>query len=419
MARIPLQEHTAGRRHTISGKQMGLARPPLGPQGQHVMAGPAPGLWMPDLVPGSINLASGYPFPEAIPTAALAEAWQHLVMVESDRPFQYTGSSRGETLRRWIREQHGEAWRPGDQLLVTNGAIQAIDLACRAILDRHAAILVQSATYMEALEIFRNYTDHVVSVPMQDGRFSLEMAEALMATQARAGHPVRLIYWGADFQNPTSVVTPEHDRRTLIQLAERYDAWVLEDGAYRELHFGAPLPTLKQLDERGRVVYLGTVSKTLAPGLRIGWAIGAARLLTAMDRLKKDLGQPLLESLVGEYVSTAGYAAHVAWLREAYRLRAERAWTALAPLTRHGFQLTPAQGGFFLWLGLPAAWSSQRACEWLADHGIIGLAGSHFGWSDQADPHAIRLSFSCEEEARMERGFREVARVFIRAQAPP
>ncbi len=364
---------------------------------------------MPGSSPNAINLVSGYPYADAVPVEALVAAARALAQDEGDRPFQYLGSARQSFLREWLARAMGPELGAEDQLLVTFGALQGLDLAAQAALDRDTAVLVQSPTYMEALEVFRNYTDHIVPVAECDGVFPMGAVEEALEGAARRGTPVRLIYWGADFQNPTGLVTPESDRRELVSLAARHGAWLVEDAAYRDLFFGEPLPSLKALDSAQHVVYLGTLSKTVAPGLRIGWAVGPKRLLTAMDRMKKDLGNPFVEAVVGEYLQAIDYESHVRELRQAYAQRAEEAVKALGAPAQ-GVEVPKPRGGYFLWVRLRETWDSDHVAAFLAQEGIMALSGRWFCVETEPDPHAIRLSFSYQPLDQLIDGFSAAGR---------
>lgn len=367
---------------------------------------PEPGEWMPTIPDGAINLASGYPFQDAIPGEALTRAWTRVVAEEGDRPFQYLGSEKPQWLREWIGRSIPRT--SGDRILVTMGSLQALDLACRALVNPDHTVLVQSPTYMEALEIVSNYTPHRVGVPNHAGGFDVDQIAARLREQQLAGHPVRLIYWQADFQNPSGLVTSLADRRQLLAIAEQYDAYVVEDAAYRELAFAETLPTLKQLDTVGRVLYLGTLSKTLAPGLRIGWAVGPSWWVVAMERFKKDLGQPLVEAVVGDYLRHEDHGAHVKWLSAQYRGRAALVQNLLASLPT-GFSWSEPEGGYFLWLGLSSTWSdSHEATRALQDAGVVVLSGRHFCLPHEEDPRTVRVSFSYQPEARLVEGVRRL-----------
>lgn len=383
---------------------------PLSEAAIRALTGPAPGAWMPVLEPGDINWASGYPFPAAVPVASMNQAWHRMIGQERDQAFQYLGARGQGYLRDWLQEHTRDLRSAGDVLMLTLGAFQGIDAVVRAVVDPGRSIVVQSPTYMEALEVFQNYTPHVVGVALENHRFPIEHVRRLIIRQKEAGHPVAAIYWQADFQNPSGITTSLEDRQALVELAAETGVWLIEDAAYRELSFGQKaLPPLKALSPGGAVIHLGTLSKTVGPGLRIGWAAGPIRVIQAMERMKKDLGHPMGEALVGEWLRDTDYAAHVKALRMAYRERADAMAEALRPLTDQGVAFERADGGYFMWLDLPHPWTGERLSIQLRQHQLSLLSGRHFVLPGEADPGAVRVSFSYAPIATFPEGARRFA----------
>ncbi len=366
---------------------------PLSQSAVRALASPPPGAWMPVVESEDINWASGYPFPKAVPVEGMSRAWRQL-MAGRDQAFQYLGARGQGYLRDWVMERTRDLRLAEDDFILTMGAIQGIDLAVRAVVDQGQSIVVQSPTYMEALEVFQNYTAHIVGVPLENRRFPIETVRRIIYQQKQAGHPVAAIYWQADFQNPTGVTTGLADRRALVELAAENGVWLIEDAAYRDLSFGEPLTSLKTLSSDSPVIHLGTLSKTVGPGLRIGWAVGSRHVVQAMDRMKKDLGHPLSEALVGEWLHDTDYAAHLQSLRASYQQRAEAMAQALDPLKEQGLIFESATGGYFMWLDLPEPWTSDSFTAQVRQRQLVVLSGRHFLLPGVADPRAVRVSFS-------------------------
>ncbi|NMP23594.1 PLP-dependent aminotransferase family protein [Sulfobacillus harzensis] len=360
---------------------------------------------------GLINLAKGYPFPEAIPSDALTQAMKRLSEVEGDVAFQYDGSPATEYLKDWLKAEmmRRNSWRTGDDILLTSGALQGLDLLCRIFLDERSAVLIQAPTYMEAIEVCRNYTDHIVTFDtVAEDANAVE--RELRLTEAN-GHPVRLIYVGTSFQNPTGYVMSPEFRRDLVALAEKYDAFIAEDGAYDQLWFEEPPPLLKSFDSLGRTMYLGTFSKTLAPGLRVGWACGSSVLTDLMGRFKKDLGNPLVTGMVSYVIQFHNYDAHLQQLRAAYRRRAALMEFALVEWMPPECQWLPSQGGYYHWLSYPAVVDGERLRARSYDQGVNFLPGRHFYPHAPRDVSALRVSFSYESERNLVEGVKRLGNV--------
>lgn len=376
---------------------------------------PAPGSWLQPVSDHTINLASGYPFPDAIPGQALRDAMNRLVIEEQDAPFQYGGSLADNALHHWVgtRIESENLMSQKDSWILTHGAIQALDLVCQVVLDQDAIVLVQGPTYMEALEIFHNYTKQVVDVrcDLPDRDFT-EMVSDYLAT-APNPHAIKLLYLGSSFQNPTGRVLSLESRQALIALAQRYHFLIVEDGAYDALYFDTPLPPLKALDRTGHVMYLGTFSKTIAPGLRVGWTVGPVTLVNTMARFKKDLGNPLVAAITGRYVANTDFDARLDWLRSAYRLRGELAEAALKHFMPTGVTWVPPQGGFFIWLRYPDSVRDERILEEAQRQGISFIPGQYFyPFASPTSPHALRISFSYETLDHITEGIRRLGLAF-------
>ncbi|MCG0238073.1 MAG: PLP-dependent aminotransferase family protein [Firmicutes bacterium] len=389
----------------------------LSPAARLALAYPPPGAWMPPLPPGVVRLSAGYPFPESVPVADLAAALEALLAEEADAPLHYLGSRAMAALPGLIRQRLAQRGIPvGEgELLVTSGACQAIDLAARALIAPGAPVAVEAPTYMEALEIFRNYTDAILGYPVdREGLVVEALAEDLRRRRTAGKALPRLLYTIPSFQNPTGATLSLERRRRLLALAEEYDFLILEDDAYGELAFDpqAAPPPLKALDTRGRVVYLGSLSKVVAPGLRIGWAAGPEPVIRAMAVFKKDLDHPLAWALTARYLQGTDLPARLAWLRQRYRERRNVLLGALAREMPAGVTWTEPAGGYFVWVSLPPGLDSEKLLPAALAAGVAYVPGRHFYFGPAAAQGArhLRLSFSYLPPAELERGVAALAR---------
>lgn len=365
-----------------------------------------PGSWMPPLPPGTVRLSAGYPFPAVVPSQDLARVTAELLAEEGDKPLQYLGSQAMASLPGLLRRRMAERSMPltEQELMVTAGGCQAIDLAARALLADGDMVAVEAPTYMEALEIFRNYTPQIVGYPVDAEGLNVEALAADLAARRAAGRPIpKLLYTIASFQNPTGATLSLERRKALLELAEAYDFLILEDDAYGELAFGEAPPPLKALDTRGRVIYIGSLSKVVAPGLRVGWAAAHPAIIQAMWLYKKDLEAPLSMAVAARYLSQIDLGARVADLRTRYR---ERRDIAVAALQRHmpaGVRWLVPQGGFFLWLhtpGVDTAALLPRALE----AGVAYVPGKYFFFGGDSGREYLRISYSYLSPEEMARG---------------
>jgi len=374
----------------------------------------APGGWMPTVDASVIRLHAGYPAPTLIPSVAIGAAVQRVLNHERDLPLHYAGSPATSALQRHVEAQMAARWShvgAHSYTLITSGSAQAIDLIARTMLDRSACIVVESPTYMEALETFVNYTDDILCIPIDENGLRTDVLEAMLETRQQLGQRLpRLLYTVASFHNPSGTTLSLERRHHLLTLAERFDFIVVEDDAYGELAFApAPVPLIA-LDHSGRVLYVGSLSKVVAPGLRIGWVTGPYDLIATMGRFKKDLGHPFAAAAVSTYLDNVDWSARMSMLRDAYRDRRNTMLAALAASMPNDVRWTSPAGGFFVWLNVPGVDTAVLLQQALRA-GVSYVAGAHFYHGAAADRTQLRLSYSFVDPVQMTQGVRILADV--------
>lgn len=374
---------------------------------QNAMAYDPPGSWMPPLPPGCIRLSAGYPFRESVPAAELALAASRLVEAEGDLPFHYLGSPSMDQLTALLAARsagRGMSPEPGG-LLVTAGAAQALDLAARALLGPEDLVVVEEPTYMEALEIFRNYTPHIAGCPVDAAGLRVDLLAEDLSARRAAGKPLpRLLYTIASFQNPTgATLTPER-RRQLLDLAAEFDFLILEDDAYGELAFGAvPTPLGAMAGGAVRVIHVGSLSKVVAPGLRVGWTVAPPEIIRAMALYKKDLEHPFAMAVTARYLTAVDMDQRIAGLRSQYRARRDLLLAALRAEMPEGVSWSEPEGGFFVWVQTPGVDTAALLGRGL-EAGVAYVPGKFFFFGGEQGREHLRLSFSYLPPEQMERG---------------
>lgn len=374
---------------------------------------PAPGSWMPELPESCIRLSAGYPAPNLIPTMDLQVAVQRLVAAENDAPFQYLGSQYATRLREQVRSRLGQRGIAvaASELLITAGGCQGIDLVARAFLDENSVVAVESPTYMEALEIFRNYTEHIVEFPMDAFGLQTETLKQWFEERTRLGLPLpKILYTIPSFHNPTGTTLPFSRRQELIRLAEKYNFLILEDDAYGELSFEKPSVPLKALDDAGRVIYIGSLSKVVAPGMRVGWIAGSPTVIEACAWFKKDLDHPFAEAVMACYLDEVNLAERVNGLRDEYRRRRDIMMQALGVYLPANVTVHKPGGGYFVWLHIPGADTSQLLAQALKA-GVAYVPGKYFFATEQAGLEYLRLSYSYLDPDLMVQGVQKLGTV--------
>lgn len=300
-----------------------------------------------------------------------------------------------------------------DQILVTNGAKHAIELICRLLLDEGDAIVVTTPTYFTAIPIFRSFGVEFIEAPQDhDGLDVEQLAETLDARTAAGKRLPKFIYNVPDFHNPTGVTMSEARRTALLALAAGRGVFVIEDSPYRKVRFeGASVPSLAALDRHGIVFHVGTFSKLMAPGLRVGWVAAAPELITRMVQLKSDGGScPLTQRVIVEFLRGDRLAGHIAEVQATYRGNRDAMVAAIQreiPET----QMEIPQGGYYLWLTLPEGTDADEIAGLAAEGGVVVLAGSKFfARADVPHPKShLRVAYSHATSDEIEEGVRRLA----------
>ena len=361
-------------------------------------------------VPGLISFAGGFPDPLTFPRERAAELLQEFASAGEVSAFQYA-PTRGlagplDALATRIESLQGN--RPDeDELLITSGAIEALELVGKTFLDRGDTVVVEAPTYLGAIMAFRGFESEIVAVPLDDGGLRVDELEHLLSGGLRP----KLLYTIPDHQNPAGVTLVAERRTLLVELARRYGFAIVEDVAYRELGFGSDAPPTLWSLAPDVVVQAGTTSKTFFPGLRLGWAIAppdiSQRLVSAKqntDQCAGALGQRLFE----EYVRRGWIEEQLAGSRTLYRRKCE---ATLAALERHvpdGARWTTPRGGFFSWLTLPVGVDSTDLAARAAAQGVGVVPGTLF-FADGRGSDSVRLSFSMVDESQIDEGVERLA----------
>src|SRR5437899_2803881 len=301
------------------------------------------------------------------------------------------------------------------EVLISAGALQAIDLACRVYLRPADAVVVESPGFANALSAFRNHGAAVLEVPV-DGE-GLDVAEASRIIR-RSGARPRMFFVVPNFQNPSGETLSLARRESLLALAASYDAIVVEDDPYGLLRYrGADLPPLAALGSRVDVVSIGTFSKTFLPGLRVGWAIASTDTIRRMAKVKQTMDSStgtLAQRIVLEFHRRGGVDAHVGRLRELYRHKQDRARTALArEFAGTGVTWNDPDGGFYFWVRLPHDVDARRLLDVGLEEGVAFVPGQAFA-IERDHSSALRFSISGPSPERIDEGVRRLRRAFDR-----
>jgi 2-aminoadipate transaminase len=357
--------------------------------------------------PQVISFGGGYPDADLFPVAELAAVMARLLSPENAESLQYTASNGLAGLRALVAERLG---RDGiecaaDDVLILQGAQQGLDLAGRLMLDPGDVVITENPTFLGALIAFNPCQPAYATVRSDDDGMDTEDLARVLAECPQA----KLIYVVPDFANPTGTTLSLERRRRLIELANEYDVLVVEDTPYRALRYGGEhLPTLKSLDTRGRVLHLGSFSKILAPGLRLGWAVAEPDMLEKLGLLKlaADTQTSTLNmAAAAEYLTRYDIDAHIAESLPVYRRKRDLMLSTIAHTFPAGVAWTEPDGGLFTWLTFPPEFdAAEFLTETLMPQAKVAFVPGATFFPVEQQPNHARLSFSGLSDERMIRG---------------
>ncbi|KMO47738.1 aspartate aminotransferase [Lacticaseibacillus rhamnosus] len=346
--------------------------------------------------PNVISFAGGYPDRSLFPTQQLNQAFKHSFNSGDTELLQYASTQGYLPLREKIATRLRATGIPtrADDIMMTQGAQQGLDLVARLMLDPGDGLVVEAPTYLGALAAFNAYQPAYYEIPMQDDGMDINALQRVLMS-----HKVKFIYTVPDFQNPTGVVMSVAKRKALIRLANQYDVMILEDNPYRDLRYdGKPLPTIKSFDTQGRVVYLGSFSKILSPSLRMGWLVAAPDLLQELLALK---GGSDLESSnltmhgIDAYMAENDLDAHITEIQNRYREKKNAMVAAMNRYLPDEAHFTNPDGGFFLWLTMPAGFDMGAFMkQHLLPESNISYVPSANLYATSAQVNGARLNFT-------------------------
>jgi DNA-binding transcriptional MocR family regulator len=364
--------------------------------------------------PEVVSLAGGMPYLSALPLDVVGNALARLVAERGDVALQY-GSGQGEPgLRERILDvmaaQHVIAHR--DDVVVTTGSQQALDLVTRIFVDPGDVILAEAPSYVGALGVFQAYQADVVHVPMDDEGLIPEALEETLRRLATEGRRVKFLYTVPNHHNPAGVTLSARRRPLVVDIAQRHDVLVLEDDPYGLLGFdGDPLPSLQALNPEG-VIYLGSFSKTFAPGFRVGWAVAphAVREKLVLASEASILCPSNFSQLaVSTYLDSHDWRHQVTVFRELYRERSVAMLESLTDLIPRATWTVP-HGGFYVWVTLPEGLDAPAMLPRAVTERVAYVPGTAFYADDQGRQN-MRLSYCYPTPERIREGVRRLAGV--------
>jgi 2-aminoadipate transaminase len=377
-------------------------------------AGTEPLLQGMDNVGQRISFSFGFPDPASLPADEVAAVTTRVLAERGPAALQY-GDYVGYSglidavIAKLSRDQGIQARR--ENVLITAGGSQAIGLLLDALVDWGDTVVSEMPTWVGAVQAFRNVGANIVSIPVDGEGIDVTALDRELRRLREHGTIPKFIYANANFQNPTGATMTLRRRQDLLALARAANTLLVEDDAYFDLRYdGEPLPTVYSLDDSGSVVYMGTLSKTMGPGMRLGWLVGPPDLIRRVSALKVDGGTNVFGAHVAADWLPEKLLPHVGRLREVYQRRRDLMLVALERHMPPGSTWTIPDGGFFIWLTLPPEIDTRRMHPQVQERGVEYLPGP-VCFAGNAGANHLRLSYSFVEDELIEPGVRVIGEV--------
>ncbi len=363
--------------------------------------------------PKIISFAGGLPAPELFPVAEMKAAADRAFDKRGRELMQYGAAKGLPSLREWalhhVEEKEGIKGEV-ENVLITTGSEQALDLVGKALVDPGDVVLVEQPTYLCAVDVFKSYGARLVSVAMDDDGMRTDALEETLKAHPEA----KLLYTVPNFQNPTGRTIPLERRQKMAELAAKYDLTILEDNPYGEIRFaGEHVPAVKSFDHDGHVCYMGTFSKTLAPGFRLGWVVADKRIVDKLTVLKQSADlhtDNLAQYATVEYLKNNDLDAHVKEISALYSRRKQLMIDGIKKYFPAAVKYTNPEGGMFLWVEVPGVDDTVAVFKECLKNNVAFVPGDPF-FADQAQPGTFRLNYSNMAEEQIELGLKRLGEV--------
>lgn len=362
--------------------------------------------------PDMIFFGGGYPDGRLFPVEALEKAYTRVLRTSGPDALQYSSSIGLTSLREHVRLRMAldQTSCQLEDIMIVQGAQQGLDLVARLLINKDDVIAVEAPTFLGALGAFATCEPQYLSIPLDDEGINT----SLLAHELESKR-IKLLYTIPDFHNPTGVTMSPERRRELLRLADKFDFIILEDTPYRDVYFdNPPPPTLKSMDRSGRVIYLGSFSKILSPGLRLGWIVAIEELVQKLTLLK--LGSDTQSSTINMAVVSSLFAdfdldEHIGRLREHYRAKKTSMIQALEENLGGDIGFTDPGGGLFTWLTFPPKFNAKA---FLIDKAIpkfnVGYVPGDAFFAEAPQLNHARMSFSTLSTEDIVKGIRALAK---------
>jgi len=345
-----------------------------------------------------ISFAGGLPNPQSFPVEAIKDATSKVLTQDGDKVLQYSTTEGYHRLREYIAERYqGQGLEVGvEDILITNGSQQCLDLVGKVFLDRDDGVIMERPTYLAAIQAFGLYEPELHPVPLLDDGVDLHALETTLKEE-----DVKLFYTVSSFQNPTGITYSTSKRKKVAELMGEYNTILVEDNPYGEIRFmGENIAPIKSYLPDS--ILFGTFSKIVSPGMRMGWIVAPPEVMDKLVTAKQasDLhSNYFTQRVVHQYLKDNDVDGHIQKIRRLYKSQRDQMVTSIKEFLPREVKHTEPEGGMFLWITLPEGMSSLELFEYAMDEKVAFVPGDAF-YTHNPEPNTLRLNFSncCEED---------------------
>lgn len=364
--------------------------------------------------PEVVSLSAGNPSPEAFPIEEIKEISSRLLEENPIGVLQYSVTEGYPQLRETLKEymkSHHNVGKDFDDILITTGAQQIMDLATKSLVNEGDVVITEAPSFIGSLNTFRSYNAKLVGVKIDDDGMNMEELEKALQTHKNA----RFIYTIPNFQNPSGITMSLEKRKKMYELAKKYNVLILEDNPYGDLRYsGAYIPCIKSFDEDGIVLYAGSMSKVISPGIRVAYVIAPKPIFQKMVVCKQgnDVHTNIWSQMVcNELMTKYDFDAHLEKLRNLYRKKAQFMMDLMDKyLVPMGITYAKITGGLFTMCTLPDYVDMQEFCKDAIKNKVCVVPGNAFLTDESEECHTFRVNFSTPTDEQLEKGIKLLAK---------
>lgn len=359
--------------------------------------------------PEVISLSAGNPSPEAFPAKEIAEISARVLAENPISVLQYSVSEGYTPLRKHLMEYMKKEHNTGsdnDDIIITTGAQQIMDLCSKALINEGDVVICEAPSFIGSLNTFRSYNAKLVGVKADSDGMNMEALESALAANPNA----KLIYTIPNFQNPSGITMSLEKRRRMYELAKQYGVLILEDNPYGDLRYsGENVPNIKSLDTDGLVIYAGSFSKVISPGMRVAYCICPKPIFAKLVVCKQgnDVHTNIWSQYVcDEFITKYDFNAHLARLREIYTKKANYCMALLDKYCAPKITYHKIDGGLFIWCDLPKNVDMPQFCKTAVQNKVCVVPGNAFLTDENESCHSFRINFSTPTDEQLEKGIK-------------